>query len=347
MAKAKKAPVSKKRAPKKAAVAAQAAPVLIQKKGGGKGLLIAACMIGAVVLIGAQIYFKARKEASQKFDMVRTGRNIATGMSDGQGMSPLQLQGDKEDNLFFLDGQGTDPARLQKFSAGCDFIKKYVPKTPQQMIAGAVDLDVDKDGNPRVLLRTGEVVMLDKNLGYLRTLATQVASPSGIGIMPDGRMLIASKDSNKIVVFDAAGQKTGEFGAPGTKSGDIANPVRLRVTQDGLVAVMELVSSGLHMKVFSPEFKQLVQFDLAKLQWCEPVKLGVTSDGKMFCNDHMGDNGLMVWNLKDGEFLGASKGTKDNVFFISPGSSGADKYTRSVYLHSVNGLTKCLMPEGK
>jgi hypothetical protein len=346
MANAKKKAVQKKAAPKVSAKLA--ATVTAQKKNGkSKAPMIVAIMVLVVGLIGAQIYHKARKEASLQFDMTRVGRVISTGMSDGQGMSPLALQGDSEDNLYFLDGQGTDPARLQKFSPSCDFIKKYVPSSASHMIAGPADIDVDKDGNPWVLLKNSSVVVLDKDLKYVKTIPTGVAGPAGLGILPDGRFVVASQIDNKIVVFSPLGQKIGEFGAPGTKSGDVISPLRLRATASGLIAVIENMSGGLRMKVFGPDFKQLTQFNLDGLSWAEPVKLGVTKDDLMFCNDTMGGHGVMIWRLKDGEYLGASKGTTDNQLFISPGSGGANKYSKSVFVHSINGLTKCRMPEGK
>jgi hypothetical protein len=341
MKRAKKMAVKKKAEPKKQAAHAPA------KKGGGKGLLIAAIMIGVVSLIGVQIYFKARKEASLKFDVVRVGAIIAQGLSDGQGMSPVALQGDKEDNLFFLDGQGGVPSRLQKFSPDGKFIKRYEPKTALQMITNAVDIDVDPEGGPWVLLGSGDVIVLDAELKYLRTLPTRVSGPSGMGLLPDGRFVVASRNDNKACVFGADGKKVSEFGGPGTKTGDLSNPVRLRVTQSGLIAVMEILNSGLHLKVFGPDFKLQTQFNLDKLPWGDPVKMGVTNDDKVYFNDHIGGKGMMIWSLKNGDYLGVTNATTDNQFFISPGAGGANKYTKSFYVHSVNGLTKCRMQEGK
>lgn len=350
MATKKKAAAPK--AAKTKAVKAPAAAAHAQPKaagGRGKGAMIALGMLAVLAAIFVQIYVKARHEASLKFDMVRMSRNIVQGLADGQGVSPQALQGDKDDNLFFMEGMGPDPTRLQKFSTQSDFIAKYVPKKVDDLIAGGVDLDVDEEGQPWVLLKSGEIKVLSSDLKrHIKTIATRVPGPTGIGLHPDGRVFVSSMNDNKLVIFNRDGIRQGELGGMAAGKGEkIVTPVRLRVSASGLIAVLELGSSGLHMKVFGADLKLKQQWDVTKVQWCEPVKIGVTVDDKLTFNDQIGGHSLVIYDMKTGNFVGESKGTTDNGLFISPGSSGANKYSKSIYVHSVNGLTHCRLPEGK
>jgi hypothetical protein len=340
-AKAKSPGTKKAEVPGKGRASAEA---LVKPKGGGKGLLIAGVMFVALIALGLEIFSTAKKQAALKFDMVRTGKNIPQGMAAGQGQSPQGLQGDKDDDLFYLEGMGADLPRLQKFNAQVDLVGAYKPKKASEMLTGAVDIDVDQDGGPWILLKNGDIQVLDKDLNFVKTVSSHVNGPSGIGLGPDGRIYVSSQSENKVVMLNQEGIRAGEFGAPGTKTGDLASPVRMRVTQDGLIAIMELGSTGLHMKVFGQDLKLKTQFDLSKLSWGEPVRLGVNAEDRMFVNDPIGGRGLVMYDLKSGDFLGESQGTNDNQLFISPGACGANKYSSTVYVHTISGLIHCRMP---
>jgi hypothetical protein len=341
------APAARRAASKAAQPQALAVAPQAKKAGRGKAALFALVMLGVIVGLGVEVTMMARHQASLKFDAIHVGKVIPQGMDDGQARSPQGLQGDKDDNLFFLEGQGDQPARLQKFDSMGNFLKKYVPKKVDELIDGAVDLDVDQDGGPWVLLNKGQIRILSPDLKYLRSIAVPVGGPSAIGLGPDGRVFVASQSDNKIVIFDASGKKLGEFGAQGTNSGDVTNPVRMRVTVDGLIAVLEQTPTGLHCKVFGPDLKLKTQFDIKNVPWCDPLHIGVTVDDKLMLNDQLGNRGLLVWDLKSGDFVGESTGCTDNSLFISPGGGGANKFSKAMYIHSINGLTHCLMPQGK
>jgi hypothetical protein len=73
--------------------------------------------------------------------------------------------------------------------------------------------------------------------------------------------------------------------------------------------------------------------------------MGVTIDDMMTINDQLTNRGLLVWNLKSGDFYGESVGCTDNTLWSEPGSSGANKFTKSIYMHCAPGLVHCFLPE--
>jgi outer membrane protein assembly factor BamB len=306
--------------------------------------LAPAIMAGILALVGGQIYFKARYLASLKFDMGRVGRIVPQGTDQGQSRSVLAVLADKEGHVFVHEDTPSEP-RLQRFDANLsqDSIV-YKAAKPDQKLDQTVDMDVSPEGEVFVLQKDGRVLVLSNDLKYLRTLKLGVHSPTAIAVNSTGRIYVASSEDNKVSFFDAEGKPEGEFGAPGTQTGDLVNPNRMRVTPEDEIVIIERTENGMRGKIFTAEHKLRKTFLVEKVQSCDPVKLGVTGDDKAFLNDHMGSRGVVAFDIKTGKFFGESQITMDGQKFVNPGALGASRFSNKVFVHSVVGLMQCYVP---
>jgi hypothetical protein len=333
------------RRPEKSEKALRAgSPVSAVKPGGGKAGLI---VLGLVVVLGAllaETYYQAQRQAKMKFDMIRVGRIIPQGHDKGQGTGVVELEGDKADNLWFLEGDGTPP-RLQKFDPSGEVLAVYQPKRPDELLTGPVDLTTDSSGNVYVLLQD-RIQKISPEAKYLGSMKINIPGPAGLGLDSKGTFYVISNPMNKVVMLGADGKVQGEFGAPGSNSGDLATPVHLRVSSDDQAVILEQRPTGLRVKVFAPDHKLKREFDVENLQFAPPLKMGVNGNGKVFFNDSVGSRGMVVYDINSGKFVGDAQATKDGEKFIFPGAIGANKWTPTVYLHTVPGLIKCLLPNG-
>ena len=350
MATKKKAPAKKPAArPRKAAVktqpAAAPAPAAASPKAGGRktGLVLGALAL-LVLAIGAQVFFLAKHQAAMDLNLVRLGVQIPYGMDLGQALSPQNIQGDKQDNLYYLEGMGGQAPGLLKFDAQDHFLARYKAAKPDEVLVDVLDLDVTPQGQVYILQRNGEVKVLDADLKFQRTFKVAVNSPTGFGVDSKGRLYVASMNDNKVQMFTAAGAPAGEFGAPGTNTGDLASPVRLRVGADDLIVVLELLSDGLRLKSFSPDLKLKHQLKVKDMPWTEAMRMGLNVDDVVILNDSATNKAVGFYDMRSGDVKGYAKGTQDNIVFLSRGSCGANKYTGSFFIHSVGGLTRALIP---
>ncbi len=321
---------------------------LNKSKAKGKSSSKAWMITGLIVLLlaglGFQTWFLARRQAKLKIDMIRAGKIIPQGRDKGQGSNVVAFEGDKQDNLYFLEGDANVPPRLQKFDAMGNYLAMYEPKKPDQLLTGPVDVTTDAAGNAYVLVSDGRVLVMDKDLRWQRTFKVNAPNPVGLGVDTQGRIYIASEGANKIIVLSKDGKPEGEFGAPGTRTGDLVGPIRMRMTMDDHLVVMERLPTGPRLKVFSAERKVERMIEVKGLPLCPPTRMGVTADNKVYINDHMGSKGMVIYDLNNGKLVGSSQATKDGEKFVSPGAVGANKWTQSVYLHTVPGLIKCVLP---
>lgn len=340
--------VKKKRPPKTASAGKTSkGAAALGDAGAAKGKrswLVPVLMIAVLLGAGAQIYLRTRYLASLKFDMIRFGRIVPHGLDRGQIFSVLSVVADKQGQVFVQEERDAEP-RLQRFDAQLSpEALVYQATRPEQKIVHPADMDLGPDGSVYVLLKDGRVQVIDNDLKYQRSIKTNVPAPSAISVNSAGRIYVASSAENKVVFFDSQGVPEGEFGAPGTQSGDLVNPSRLRCTADDEIVVIERTENGLRGKIFRPNHSLRKTFLIENLQYCEPMKLGVTGDGKAFLNDHLGTRGIVAFDIKTGKFFGESQATKDGQKFVSPGGLGASRYGRTVFVHSVVGLMACMAP---
>lgn len=343
------AAVKKKTAPKAAAKPAKGAKNAKAAKGGkgkkSKAWLVPLIMLAVLAVVGGQIYFRARYLASLKFDMVRLARTIPQGRDKGQAQAVVAIAGDKADQTYILEGNDSAPYRLQRFDkAQSPESIAYEPKKPEQAITGAVDLDADAAGDAYVLIKNGTVVVVGPDFKWKATLKSGLQSANAVTVDSAGQIYVASAEENKVVFMDGKGNHLGEFGAPGTNSGNLVAPVRMRATADDEIVVVERGDNGLRGKVFTKEHQLRKTFLIENLQNCEPVKLGVNGEGRAFLNDHMGSRGVIAFDLATGKFFGESQITKDGEKFISPGALGANRFNSTVFVHTITGLIKCSVP---
>lgn len=332
------------KAKKKAPVAVKVKALTAKKsKKGGKTWIITGVLVGIFVLLAGETYFQMRRQAKLKFDMLRVGRVIPQGRDKGQGTAVVNLEGDKQDNLWFLEGDSNLSPRLQKFDPQGGSLGVYEPKKPEQLLLTPRDITTDAAGNAYVLM-DDHILIVDKDIKYAGSIKFNFPGADAIGIDSKGTLYIASDPFNKVLMLDRSGKVLGEFGAPGTHSGDLVGPIHMRVSRDDQVAVLERLPTGLRVKVFGPDHKLSRQFDIKDLQNSVPLKMGLNAEGNLFFNDPTGSRGMVVYDMNTGKFVGDSQATKDAEKFVSPGAVGANKWTSSVYLHTVVGLIKCVLP---
>lgn len=345
MATAKKKPAPAAKAPAKAVKGAKPA------KGGkapakkSKAWLVPVILLAVLGAVGGQIYLRARYLASLKFDMVRLARTVPQGRDRGQSQAVIAAAGDKADQTFVMEGNEGTPFRLQRFDKGQSPESIiFQPTKPDQMLNGAVDMDVDAIGQAYVLLKNGTVVVTTNDLKWVRTIKTGLQSANAITINSQGTIYVAAAEENKITYFDQKGGRLGEFGAPGTNTGNLVAPIRMRATPEDELVIVERGENGLRAKVFKADLSLRKTFLIENLQNCEPVKLGVNGENRAFLNDHMGSRGVIAFDLATGKFYGESQITKDGEKFISPGALGANRFTPTVFVHTITGLIKCSVP---
>jgi len=310
-----------------------------------KRWLVPVIMAAVLLGVGAQIYLRARYLESLKFDMVRVGRVVPQGADSGQSLSILAVATDKAGQVFIQEAVGTEP-RLQRFDKQLSAESiTYKPAKPAEKIVEPAAMDVAPDGNVYVLLKDSRVLVISNNLKFVRSFKTGLQTPSAIGVNSAGRVYVAASQDNKIVFYDNKGALEGEFGAPGSSTGDLVYPGRMRITADDEIVVIERPESGLRGKIFKADHSLRKTFLIDNLKNCEPVMLGVTADGKAYLNDHMGSRGIVAFDIATGKFFGESQTTKDGQKFTNPGGLGASRFSNLVFVHSVQGLMACMRPD--
>lgn len=334
------------KAPAQAAAPTPLAAAPAQAQGGNTGLYVSLGLLVVLTALGGQALYMAKAREAMKFDFVRKGDIIGQGLADGQGTGPQSIAGDAGGNIFFLDGQDRPEMRLQKFGSDMKFVAKYKPTRPDQALNHALDVDVDAKGDVFVLENNDSVLELDNDLHFMDSFKIAVNDPSGMAVSADGRVFVGSRGDNKVDIFTADGKAAGEFGAPGTDSGDLALPARLAFDGKGDLTVLEDMPNGLHAEVFDKDLKPQRSFKLADVPMCPPLRIAADNRGLLFVNDFDGGKGIVVYRLDKGKQIGQVKGTNQGDLFISPGSIGANRYTGRIYVHTIPGLIPCDMPAG-
>jgi DNA-binding beta-propeller fold protein YncE len=297
-------------------------------------------LVSLLVLVGLvlQTWVMARNKAAMTFDLARQGTVIPKGVADGQLMGAAGMGISEDGSLYVLDSVSVDQARLQKFDASNAFVARYRAARPSQDILNPRDLAVGKDGSLAALRGDGGVRLFDKDLRYVGAFETG-APAMAIAIDKQGRILVANSDANKVMVFDRGGKRLAEFGAPGTESGDLSRPMRMRALANGELAVLEIVATGPRIKVFGPDFAVVRSFAASQVGWSDASQMGVTANGFAFFNDHIGDKGIVVYDLNKGKYVGNTKGTTAGDLFVSPGACGGG-WGDSIVVGAISGYTR-------
>jgi DNA-binding beta-propeller fold protein YncE len=317
-----------------------------QAKTGRAGLSVTLILVAALVGLGVQSFYVARAKAAMKYDFVRAGAIISQGLSDGQATGPTALAFDPQGNIFFLDGQERSEMRLQKFDRHEGFLGKYKPVRAEQVLGRAVAMDVDAEGGLYVLKAEGSILEMDNNLKFKDVVQVKVGDPDALAVGPDGKLYVASHSANKVQVFSADGGVMTEFGGAGTHSGDLASPVGLCFDGAGNLAVLEDLPDTPRVKVFDKNLKLQKSFRLLGLHLTPSTRIAADNQGRLFLNDPAGDSGIRVYNLDNGKQTGQVLGTAQGDLFVSPGAVGADRFTGTVYVHTIPGLIPCVVPVG-
>lgn len=324
----------------------EASATAVPAKKGKGGLFVALALLAVLAGLGGQAYYVARAKAAMKFDFDRNGAILGQGVADGLGTGPQSIAGDAKGDVFFLDGQEREVMRLQKFDANIKYVCKYQPTRADQVLGHAIDVDCDAKGNVYVLENNGVILTLDNDLRFLNTAKVQVNDPAAMAVSADGRIFVAARGDNKVQIFDGSGRSLGEFGAPGTKSGDLARPCKITFDGAGRLAVLEDTADVPRVKVFDKDLKLERSFRLVGVHLCPPLRIGADTLGLMYLNDFDGNKGILVYNLASGKQIGEVKGTSQGDVIVTPGSCGANHYAQRIYVHTIPGMIPCAFPAG-
>jgi hypothetical protein len=325
------------------AEAVKAAPLAAPAKS-RSGLITIVAVVAVLGGLAFQSFYMVRAKAAMQFDLQRAGKIIAQGLGDGQATGPRALAADPQGDVFFLDGQERPVERLQKFSPSMDFVAKYQPKTVEASLGASRAMAIDEQGTLYLLVDDKRVLVIDNALKFVRVFPIQVAEASAIAA-DSGKVYVSSRSDNKVAIYGTDGAPEGEFGAPGTKTGDLANPALMNIGPKGELVVLEAIEPP-RIKVFDKSHALVKTFNALDLTMAPPVMMGTDNAGFLYFNDPSGANGVLIYKLSSGKLIGQVKGTVQGDLFIFPGGIGANRFTGTVYVHTVPGLIPCTLPAG-
>ncbi len=339
------AAAKKPRRPRKSSgAAAKPAPVETSqpaRRGANKGLIVAIAAAVVVALLG-EAFFVAKKKEAARLDLMRFGNLVP----HGQCLGPAAFYGDQQGNLDFIDVVEVGKYRLRRFDSDLNLLGTYDPTKPDEMLKNPAAVTEDSSGNIYILEGDGSgIKVLSDKLKYERTIPIKPGQTTSMDMDSKGMIDVVYKNLNEIIPYGTDGTAGQAFGAPGSKSGELAAPSKLIVAPDGNDVVMESTAVGPRVKILSPAHKILRQFyiDPSLSNPC----MGLDADGHLVFNDMPGQRGILVYDYKNGDLLCNENITQDNIDVISPGGIGSDKFTGAIYIHCGAGLMECRLVHHK
>lgn len=344
---ATKAKQAKAPAKKPAAKAAKSAKPGAAAPGGNKKKGVIILAVAALVLIGlaAQGYFLARRQVSQNVEMLQRGPIVTSNIP-----STRWLFGDKEGNFIRLNGMN-EVWQIRKYNNALQMLAEYKPKKAAENFVHARSGTVDEEGNVYFLQSNGVIKVLDKDLVFQRNIETRLNDTTSIDIDNQGRLWVVCRTDGMIVLFDKQGQRLTEIGAPGSATGTLSNPTLVVISPALNTAyVMEPIPAGLRIKAIDPDsFKVSKSFIVPedKVRYFEHTGMAVDPQGRIFFNDHLGGNAVVIYDALKGKFIGTCKGTDTGQQIVAPGSLGGNRYNGDIFVDFIPGVMRIAMPEPK
>lgn len=172
------------------------------------------------------------------------------------------------------------------------------------------------------------------------------AFPNGVGVAADGTLYVA-EFPHRILHYDAAGTRLGEWGSEGSGPGEFNSPTGVAVGPDDLIYV---VDAGNHrIQVFTEDgaFQQeWGRHGDGDGQFNAPLALAVAADGTVYVADT--DNRRVQFFAPTGDYLGqwGGQGRKAGRFDFPLGIAVAGDGT--VYVSDeVNNRVQFFAPDGR
>lgn len=337
-AKKSKKPAAKAVA-KKGAKAKKGAPG--KKKTGLVIGIVAAVLIG----LGVQGYLLARRQVAQNIELLQRGPVLVSTIP-----ATRWLFGDSKGAFLRLNGMG-ETWRFQKFNANMQLEAEYKPKNGIENFNNARSGTADEEGNIYILQTDGKIKVLKPDMTYDRTIETRLGDTTSVDIDPQGRLWVVSRSEGKIVLMDKQGNRLNELGTPESPSGMLSSPNIVIISPAANLAyVMEGIPAGLRIKVLNVEsFKVEKSFIVPeeKVRNFEYLGMGVDPQGRIFFNDHLGGNAVVVYDGHKGKFIGSAKGTDTGQQIVAPGALGVNRYNGDIFVDFIPGVMRAAMPDAK
>ena len=205
------------------------------------------------------------------------------------------------DGAFYVTDTGNH--RIQKFGPDRSFLTAWGSKGQEPgQFDTPIDLIVDEQGRVYVLdsfrnrapaePETGAVQVFDADGRFLAewgeygTEPGQLQGPFGIGLDPDGTLLIAEFDNNRVQRFTPEGELLDGWGGYGTADGEFVWAMDASVDAAGRVFVTDYSNS--RVQVFDPEGQFLAAFGgfgFDAGRFASALGVAVGGDGTVYVTD--------------------------------------------------------------
>jgi hypothetical protein len=318
------------------------------KKGGKAGApkkkvgLIVGIVALVLVGLGVQGYVLARRQVAQNIELMQRGPILVSTIP-----ATRWLFGDKNGAFLRLNGMG-ETWRFQKFNSAMQLEAEYKPKNAIENFNNARGGTAAEDGTIFILQTDGKIKVLTPDLKYKETIDTRLGDTTSIDIDAQGRLWVVARSEGKIVLLDRQGNRLQELGAAESPTGMLSSPNLLVISPGtGLAYLMEGIPAGLRMKVLNTEsFKVEKSFIVPeeKVRNFEYLGMGVDPQGRLFFNDHLGGNAVVIYDANKGKYIGSSKGTDTGQQIVAPGALGVNRYTGDIYVDFIPGVMRASMP---
>lgn len=326
--------------PAKAAASKPKSKPAAQKSRSTKKTFLPTMILVVVLLgLGLQALFLGKKHAAQDIRFQQVGSVIEK--------SPRAYRGyacDKQGNFFQLNGSGDDWI-VSKYSPANKNLTYFEATSTEDQIINASDLVAGAKGYVYVLQSNGIIKVFSNNLKYIRTLDSGLAGAVSLDLDSKGRIFVASRQENKVIILAPDGSLETELGSPESKTGSLARPTRVVVGKDDQLIVLENLPTGIHIKVFSPELKSIREFNIDKMNFIEWTLMGIDPNGLLYLNDHAGQEGVVIYDSNKGRFHGKSLATDTRQTFDHPGGLAINKWTGAIYVAYIPGVVQCRLPD--
>jgi hypothetical protein len=168
----------------------------------------------------------------------------------------------------------------------------------------------------KLILKAGSNSTIDFastiEFGNLHIVINQVNKPAGVAILPDGRIVVAGSEINRIQIFNQDGTYYSQFGSSGYENGQLISPSGVAILPNRTIVVVDTGNN--RIQLFNKDGKYLSNFGSegnSDGQMDFPFGVAILPDGKIVVAD-TGNHRIQIFN-KDGTYSSqfGSKGSGD------------------------------------
>jgi len=176
-----------------------------------------------------------------------------------------------------------------------------------------------------------------------------ISYPEGLGVSPNGRLLVADTWNDRILLCDDEGRPVAAFGKNGQAKGELLRP--RSVTTDGRGNIYVVDCWNQRVQKFSPEGRFMMTFgqqgaplgyDEGPGKWVYPHSAAVDSNGNIYVSDFNNNRVhkfnamgkfVMMWGIQgrqDGQFShpsGLAIDKQDRLYVADLGNNRVQRFT--------------------